>query len=252
MKTVASIRKELENLPAINHWKKAVNNYAIDMFDNLVNNDKSVFVKSINEKDLLDGEKNWNEYSWNGRALCYDQDIRKILDPNDKGEQARSIDGKLWLDVQAEALNQSAKILLRVINEEYSSDSRYNHNTKLRDEIIFGEHNPNKYSGGCRNFDNLTRTQLIKLLNYNFILMDEKHNNAPTVEQFLDFMSKYPGYVASGYTISDERNDYRISITGLKRNDGFSSREERDNFYELFKDADDFEISTTNMFCRFD
>ena len=82
--------------------------------------------------------------------------------------------------------------------------------------------------------------------------MNEKHNDAPTVEQFLDFMSKYPGYIASGYVISDKRNDYRVSITGLKRGEGFYSREERDDFYELFKDADDFEISTTNMFCWFD
>ena len=252
MKTVASIRKELENLPVTNHWAKGVKTYAIDMFEEIIDSGELVFVRNIKEEDLLDGAKNWTEYSWHGRVTCYDHIIRKILDPNDSGEQARSTDGKAWLDVQAEALAQVAQILLHIVNEECYSDSRYNHNMKLRDEIIFGEYNLDEYSGDCRHFENLTRIQLIKLLNHNFISMEERHNDAPTVEQFLEFMSKYPGYVASGYVISDKRSDYRVSITGLKRNEGFYSQEERDDFYELFKDADDFEISTTNMFCWFD
>jgi len=246
MKTVAYIRSELENLPASNHWTKGVKAYAIDMFEEIVNSGELVSVKNISEKDLLDGAKNWNEYSWHGRTVCYDHIIRKILDPNDSGEQARSTDGKAWLDVQAEALEQATKILLRTIN------NRYNQNVELRDKIIFGEYDPEKYSGGCRKFDNLTRIQLTRLLKYNFIALNEQHNCTPPVKKFLDFMIKYPGFTVSGYTISSERNDYRVSITGLKRNKGFYSQEERDDFYKLFNDADEFEISTTNMSCWFD
>lgn len=68
---------------------------------------------------MLNGAASWSEYSWGGCSLVYDGDIaQRLCTPS---EYARSAYGRRrpnskeeWLDVQARALNQAAKMILKL------------------------------------------------------------------------------------------------------------------------------------------
>jgi hypothetical protein len=91
-------------------WDKGVLEYAKEL--------KADTPNAATEKDLLNGADNWSHYSWGGCSLCYDEDICKRLCP--PSEQNKKRNGAYrpnrneeWLDVQARALRQAAKIVLR-------------------------------------------------------------------------------------------------------------------------------------------
>ena len=95
-------------------WQRGVIAYAIELIDNL---DDSV--KEITEKALLNGARDWKEYSEGGCAFIYDYDICIRLCT--LGEIKRKRMGDLppngretWLDVQARALYQAAQEILRI------------------------------------------------------------------------------------------------------------------------------------------
>lgn len=90
-----------------------------------------------------------------------------------------------------------------------------NKNVKLRDEIIFGKYEPEKYMGGIRRFENLNLEKLQQLAILNFINLEEHQNYSPAVWEFIKFMKKYPEYTVMGYTVSIERSDYRVSLDGI-------------------------------------
>ena len=68
------ILKELENesTKARSAWKKGVALYAIDLLDNLEN-------RKITKENLLNGAKDFKDYSYSGLSLIYDEDICKRL-----------------------------------------------------------------------------------------------------------------------------------------------------------------------------
>ena len=70
-----------------------------------------------------------------------------------------------------------------------------NKNVKLRDEIIFGKYEPEKYMGGIRRFENLNLGKLKEIAILNFINLEEHQNYSPA-------MKKYPEYTVIGYTVS--------------------------------------------------
>lgn len=255
MRLIAHARRELETLPAISAWEKGIKDFAVDMFDSLVEDSKRIWIRNITEDDLLNGAKDWKQYSWGGCALVYNDDIRKALCPDDNGEEKRSRDGKPWLDVQAEALRKAAQLILHCVNDksEYAPFDGYNRSVALRDEIIFGEYEPEKYLGGIRRFDGLTLDRLEKLVENEYMALCDRQNAAPPVEVFIDFMAKFPGYGVTGFVISIERGDYGMGIDGMEKLDGgCDTMDEMDEFYKLFRKADDFAIGTKAMSCWFD
>jgi len=75
------------------------------------------------------------------------------------------------------------------------------------------------YGGGICHFENLTLTMLNKLIENRFVDLDDKQNyNAPTIREYWELLKKYPDepITLHGYIVSPERDDYRISIEGLK------------------------------------
>lgn len=94
-------------------WNKGVSIYADMLIENIYSADP------VTEKTLLNGAPNWNEYSWGGCALIYDEDIaRTLCNPS---ELRRTDNGRRrpnareeWLDVQARALYQAARVILTV------------------------------------------------------------------------------------------------------------------------------------------
>ena len=122
-----------------------------------------------------------------------------------------------------------------------------NTDIKSRDKIIFGKYDPNAYMGGIRKFDGLTYNQLSKLIDGDFIDIDDAQNDGPTIAELYEFASGDPtAYTFSGYTVSDRRSDYRVSIDGITREldwNGYTGADEIVAFAELVKLADEFEIT---------
>lgn len=121
---IADIRAEIATHPARSAWDKGVRGYAEELFDSYVEGkhitDDSVRIGKIAEKDLMNGAESWEQYSYGGCAEIYDGDICERLCT--ESEKRRTHDGELalhgedWLSVQAHALRQAARLVLRIAN----------------------------------------------------------------------------------------------------------------------------------------
>lgn len=114
------ILNNLEKLTPRSAWNQAVLSDAVDLVQNL---DCSEVPNSWAELRalLLNGARNWQEYSYGGCALVYDEDIARHYCTNAELRKVTRADGTIsdranaaetWLDVQARALSQAA-ILIR-------------------------------------------------------------------------------------------------------------------------------------------
>ena len=121
------IRKELENSTRRGAWNHGVLAYAMELVDNLEEMVTGGYVTmeeltspKILDKTLLNGAKNWTEYSWGGCSLIYNQDIaERLCNPT---ELKRTHNGERkpnameeWLDTQARALHQAANLISSVM-----------------------------------------------------------------------------------------------------------------------------------------
>lgn len=127
-----------------------------------------------------------------------------------------------------------------------------NRDEKLRDEIIFGKHEPDKYLGGIRRFEGLKISQLFDLFCNHFITWDERHNAAPDLREIVGYIAEHPGYGMSGYAVAAQRDDYRVSIDGLEKEGVAITKQEQEDFKKLFGAADDFEASSRRLYAWYD
>ena len=95
------------------------------LFENYIENisiDKEImYIGKITEKDLLDGAKDWYEYSWGGCSLLYNSDIcKRLCSPSEqrktKNGERKPNANEEWLDVQARALYQAARLIISIVN----------------------------------------------------------------------------------------------------------------------------------------
>ena len=132
----------------------------------------------------------------------------------------------------------------------FSAQRPLRRNAESRDELIFGEYNPDAYIGGVRHFENLSLNTLNMLLEKNYIEVDERQNNSPTTAEIKSFMERYPDYTAHGYAVAITRRDYRVTLEGVSKGRGADSSQELEDFMELFGHADS--LKTSIMDCWFD
>lgn len=121
---IADIRAEIAAHPARSAWGKGTREYAVELFDSFVEGrhitDDSIRIGKITEKDLMNGAESWEQYSYGGCAEVYDGDICERL--CNESEKRRTHGGELpprgedWLSVQARALRQAARIVVRAVN----------------------------------------------------------------------------------------------------------------------------------------
>ena len=109
------IKKALEKEKARSAWKTGVIKYAFDILDNMGEGE-------INEKNLLNGAKDWHQYSEGGCALVCDELICHRLSTLSEIKKTR--DGErcpnkyeTWIDVQARALYQAARLIMKIKKE---------------------------------------------------------------------------------------------------------------------------------------
>ena len=102
----------------VSKWQRGVNEYANEL--------KSQFRENygrskMTEEKLLNGAKDWNQYSWGGNSQIYDQDIANRLATPSEIKKVTRKDGTIgrpnsheqWLDTQARALHQASSQLLK-------------------------------------------------------------------------------------------------------------------------------------------
>lgn len=98
-------------------WAQGVNEYADELREFLAENNLEA-----TKENMLNGADNWHMYSYGGSALIYDEDIaERLATPSEIKSRTRK-DGSFnqmanaretWLDVQARALYQASRKVLR-------------------------------------------------------------------------------------------------------------------------------------------
>lgn len=106
-------------------WDKGVTQYALELVDELAEqiNDGYVDPAELGKicalrAALLNGAKDWDQYSWGGCSLVYDSDIAaRLCCPSElkktRNGERRPNGREEWLDVQGRALFQAANRVYR-------------------------------------------------------------------------------------------------------------------------------------------
>lgn len=116
MKTTNEITAQINALPARSAWVKGVKVYALELLESATENGQPLQLKN-----LLNGAQTWREYSSGGNALIYDYEIAdRLCSPS---EMKKTRDGErspnkneTWLDCQARALSQAARMIEKSLN----------------------------------------------------------------------------------------------------------------------------------------
>ncbi len=115
MKTTTEIRTIIESAPARSAWSRGVKAYALELLDDL-HGDVEYGSSDSLLADLLNGARDWDQYSWSGCSLIYNKDIAKRLCTPSELKKTR--DGERypnareeWPDVQARALSQAWQLI---------------------------------------------------------------------------------------------------------------------------------------------
>ena len=116
MKIANKIFEKIENVNPRSAWNHGVVRYALELINSIEVGEE------ITEKRLLNGAESWHQYSEGGYAFIYDELIcRRLCSPS---EIKKTKDGKrqpnkqeTWLDVQARALYQAARLIMKIKKE---------------------------------------------------------------------------------------------------------------------------------------
>ncbi len=125
MKNFKELKKRVESYKAVSAWGRGVKKYALDLLDHVEEgiegnwfNDADILAPNLLRKELLNGAMNWDEYSLSGCALIYDKDIaERLCTPSElkkkKGGRLQPNSRKTWIELQAQALYQAARLIMR-------------------------------------------------------------------------------------------------------------------------------------------
>ena len=124
-----NIREALEARKERSAWGRGVNAYAVDLVDNL--QERAAYEGRNPEPGkecrewMLNGARDWSEYSWGGSALIYDGDIaERLCSPSElkktRHGERRPNSREEWLDVQARALYQACNRVSSIYSRLYN------------------------------------------------------------------------------------------------------------------------------------
>ena len=103
---------------------------------------------------------------------------------------------------------------LTVKQQEQRDALIFTEKTMMRSSFVYQD----RYIGGTRHFEHLKPVVMRELLRLGFADPNEKQNDAPSLREFGDFIASIPENVdveLSGYAVSREREDHRVSINGI-------------------------------------
>lgn len=115
--TANEIKTVIESANARSAWARGVKAYALDLIAELPDNVDYGSAETL-KADMLNGARDWNQYSWGGCALVYDEDIARRLCPPSELKKTRNGERRPngreeWLDTQARALFQASRQIIR-------------------------------------------------------------------------------------------------------------------------------------------
>ena len=118
MKSISEITAIIESTNPRSAWSRGVKTYALELLEGLPQNVDYGSPMSLVD-DMLNGARNWSQYSWGGCSLIYNEDIAKRLcTPSElrktKNGELQPNKDEQWLDCQARALNQAANNIVRI------------------------------------------------------------------------------------------------------------------------------------------
>jgi hypothetical protein len=123
--TINSITVALENAKPRSAWSRGVQMYAFELLHDLGQAITDGYFSADDLEDskklevqLLNGARSWSDYSWGGSSFIYDSDIAdRLCTPSElkktRGGERRPNSREEWLDVQARALSQAARHIIR-------------------------------------------------------------------------------------------------------------------------------------------
>ena len=110
MTTKQDIKKAIQAKTPRSAWQTAIKNYALELLEEMEG--------EYTAAKLLNGAENWSAYSYGGCALIYDADIaERVCSPSElkrkRGGDLPPNSNESWLDCQARALSQAARLIAR-------------------------------------------------------------------------------------------------------------------------------------------
>jgi len=132
---------------------------------------------------------------------------------------------------------------------------KINNDIDIRDTLIFGSYDPDKYMGGVRHYNNLSADTLEEIVKHDFADPTDMQNESPSLQHFLLFAKHWKQYNVKlhGYVVSLDREDYRFTVEGIE------SATSEDycldyilQFVESFRYADEFLLNKHKSRCWYD
>lgn len=126
-KFFGTVNRVIEHHKARSAWDRGVKVYALELADELRENAQGGYINIDSLRDyktaenhLLSGASDWSQYSWGGCSLIYDSDIaERLCCPSElkktRNGERRPNSREEWLDTQARALRQAARLTRRAI-----------------------------------------------------------------------------------------------------------------------------------------
>lgn len=126
MNTYEKITAELNARKDRSAWQRGVTAYALELVDELEERSRYEGRNPETRQEcrewMLNGARDWNQYSWGGSSLCYNRQIaERLCCPSElkktRNGERRPNSREDWLDVQARALSQACARVLNIWKE---------------------------------------------------------------------------------------------------------------------------------------
>ncbi|MBR5272774.1 MAG: hypothetical protein IKU25_05200 [Clostridia bacterium] len=145
--TFFDLEKTVAQTPARSAWLRGVRDFAVDLLQEAEENGYNA--ENLKEAELLNGARDWREFSYNGLWLCYDVQIAAALCApyelkKTQNGYKRPNARENWLDVQARALWQAARLIF-TCREKLFASGHYNE-VMVRKETVFYRDENNEFS----------------------------------------------------------------------------------------------------------
>jgi hypothetical protein len=121
--------------------------------------------------------------------------------------------------------------------------------SKIKDDIFCGTEPT--YGGGIALFSYMKFDTLQKLVDSGFAKLDDAQNDAPTLGEFIDFLKDHSAFLVNGYVVEAERDDCRVTITGLEFL-GAATNQQIEAFTYFSEGASEIEITPERLYCWWD
>ena len=123
MRTLDLLQK-VENAKVRSAWNNGVKEYAIELLDDAASNRECEDFSNLQslKETILNGAKDWLQYSEGGCTLVYNQDIaERLCTPSELKRTKNGINNpnsrENWVQCQARALFQAWELIKRTYNE---------------------------------------------------------------------------------------------------------------------------------------